>query len=150
MLPGVEYGVDVVNNLNGEFACCFVKEKRGMRFGETDAAVTVEDSEIAAAAMLIAARLRHVGLLDIDIIHHQDRVYLLEMNPRFGGHYPFSHLAGANVPAALIAWAQGLEADPDCLRVSPRVEGCKDIVPVLVDDKGHWTTSRHAVPDQGK
>jgi len=82
-------------------------------------------------AKRISARLRHVGLLDIDVIRDQGRTCLLEMNPRFGGHYPFSHLAGANIPAALIAWAQGLEADPAWLRVTPGVEGYKEIVPSL-------------------
>jgi len=131
MLQGAEYGVDIVNDLNGDFACCFVKQKLGMRSGETDAAITVEDGEIEAMARQISARLRHVGLLDMDIIRDQDRNCLLEMNPRFGGHYPFSHLAGANIPAALIAWAQNLKADPAWLRVATGVEGYKEIVPSL-------------------
>lgn len=132
MLRGVEYGVDLVNDLNGEFSCCFVKQKLGMRSGETDSAVTVGDDEISEKAELISARLRHVGLLDIDIIRQEGQVFLLEMNPRFGGHYPFSHLAGANIPAALIAWSQGLEANPEWLRVRHGVQGFKEIVPSLV------------------
>lgn len=131
MLRGTEYGVDIVNDLSGDFACCFMKQKLGMRSGETDAAITVEDGEIEAMARQISARLRHVGLLDMDIIRGQGRSCLLEMNPRFGGHYPFSHLAGANIPAALIAWAQGEDADPAWLRVMPGVEGYKDINPCL-------------------
>lgn len=69
-------------------------------------------------------------MLDVDIIKTPDnKVYLLEMNPRFGGHYPFAHLAGANIPAAIIAWTQGKEVDPKWLRPKIGVHGYKDLVP---------------------
>ena len=35
----------------------------------------------------------------------------LEMNPRFGGGYPFSHTLGANFPLAIIEWCSGVEFD---------------------------------------
>jgi hypothetical protein len=43
------------------------------------------------------------------------------MNPRFGGGYPFSHIAGANLPAALMAWADSEAADPEWLTIEPNV-----------------------------
>ena len=50
----------------------------------------------------------------------------MELNPRFGGGYPFSHAAGANVPSALIAWRRGLAPKPEWLRVRPGVLSAKD------------------------
>jgi carbamoyl-phosphate synthase large subunit len=50
---------------------------------------------------------------------------VLELNPRFGGGYPFTHRAGANLPAALIAWAAGETIDPRWLVMQPDVATAK-------------------------
>jgi len=60
--------------------------------------------------------------MDADFfVTENNDIFLLEMNPRFGGGYPFSHEAGANVPAALIAWAIGNKLSPDWLKIKPKV-----------------------------
>lgn len=38
------------------------------------------------------------------------------MNARFGGGYPFSHLAGVNLPKAIITWLTGEQLDVDVLK----------------------------------
>jgi len=127
-LSGVEFGLDVVNDLRGCFVACFVKRKLAMRAGETDAAETVDSAELESFGRFIGEHLGHIGVLDIDVIVDQEGPCLLELNPRFGGHYPFSHGAGADIPSALIAWAQGEDIDPLWLRVNSGVQYFKDIV----------------------
>ena len=63
---------------------------------------------------------------------------MLELNPRFGGGYPFSHVAGANLPAALIAWATGKPVDPSWLRVAPNIMSskCARLVPHKIKHSG--------------
>lgn len=133
-IEGEEYGLDVVNDLNGKFVVCFVKRKFAMRAGETDAAETVRDRTLEDLGKRIGTTLGHVGLLDVDVIVRDGVPYLLEMNPRFGGHYPFSHMAGADIPAVLVAWANGLQPDPSWLRVRAGVRCFKDIT-LFVDQR---------------
>lgn len=47
----------------------------------------------------------------------------------FTGDYPFHHIAGANIPAALLAWAKGQEPDASWLQAEIGVRGFKDLVP---------------------
>lgn len=110
-LPGHEYGIDIINDLEGNYQATFVKQKLGMRAGETDKAKTLNFPIFEEIGRKISAALGHIGNLDCDFFVDGDDIYLLEMNPRFGGGYPFSAEAGVDVPAALIAWALGKEPD---------------------------------------
>jgi len=96
-IAGDEYGIEVVNDLHGNYLGTMQKRKRGMRAGETDSAVTVRISELEKLGQALSRRLRHIGLLDTDVFHTNGGFRVLECNPRFGGQYPFSHLADSNV-----------------------------------------------------
>jgi carbamoyl-phosphate synthase large subunit len=90
-----------------------------MRAGQTDRAATVDDPRLQALGELIGRRLGHRGILDCDAFVDRDGICVIDLNPRFGGGYPYSHLAGANLPAAFLAWAHGERPDPDWLRITP-------------------------------
>jgi carbamoyl-phosphate synthase large subunit len=124
-LRGEEYGLDVINDLEGRYVTTLVRRKLGMRAGETDRAVTCHDRELEALGERIGRNLGHVGNLDCDVIRGPGSVGILDMNPRFGGGYPFVHLAGANLPAALLAWAAGQKPDSAWLRCRAGVMSCK-------------------------
>lgn len=118
-LVGEEFGLDIVNDLDGAYACTFVKRKLRMRAGQTDRASTVDDPRLQALGELIGRRLGHRGILDCDAFVVRDGICVIDLNPRFGGGYPYSHLAGANLPAAFLAWARGEQPDPSWLRITP-------------------------------
>jgi carbamoyl-phosphate synthase large subunit len=124
-VSGIEYGLDVVNDLKGNYACALVKRKIRMRSGQTDRAVTCEDPELEALGRRLGEKLGHVGVLDCDVIVDGSKRYVLDLNPRIGGGYPFSQAAGADVPAALIAWAEGRPPDPRWLKVKPNVRAAR-------------------------
>jgi len=107
-IQGQEYGCDIVNDLEGNFVTAFVKKKIAMRSGETDGAETVDSPEIFETATKIARWSKHLGNMDSDFfIDEGGKVFLLELDPRFGGGYPFSHVAGADIPSACVAWRRG-------------------------------------------
>lgn len=106
-LKGQEYGLDVINDLDKEYKNTVVKVKHAMRSGETDCAETVNSLRLKTLGSSISKKLSHIGNLDVDVFMVNDKPYILEMNARFGGGYPFSHIAGINLPQAIINWAKG-------------------------------------------
>lgn len=106
-IPGREFGMDVLNDLEGNYVGSFVREKLAMRSGETDKALSVVDERFEAVGRVIGEQLGHIGNLDCDVFDHEGELYVLELNPRFGGGYPFSHEAGMNTAAAYVAWLKG-------------------------------------------
>lgn len=116
-LTGNEFGLDIMNDLNGKNVAVSVKQKLAMRAGETDKAVTVDLPEVREMGKKIGEALGHIGNLDVDIMQRADGAYcVLELNPRFGGGYPFSYEAGVNMPKAIIQWVKGEEVDPAILQ----------------------------------
>lgn len=104
-IAGAEYGMDVVAPLaSGRHGVgVLVRQKLAMRAGETDQAVTVSSTDFEELASRLHRWLRHHGSVDVDVIATSDgKQYVLDVNPRFGGGYPFNHLAGANLPALLL------------------------------------------------
>ena len=116
-LTGSEFGLDIMNDLNGKNVGVSVKQKLAMRAGETDKAVTVDLPEVREMGRKIGEALGHIGNLDVDIMQRADGAYcVLELNPRFGGGFPFSYEAGVNMPMAIIRWAKGEEVNPQMLQ----------------------------------
>lgn len=71
---------------------------------------------------------KHIGNLDLDLFLCNGKNYVLEMNARFGGGYPFSHLAGVNLPLAIIKWANREEVDVNSiLKEKDNIVGHKNI-----------------------
>jgi len=134
-LCGQEYGLDIVNDLEGHYVCTFVKRKLAMRAGETDRAITIESDWLEGIGGVIGRKLGHIGVLDCDAIVIRDKCYVLDMNPRFGGGYPFSHIAGANLPAVLLAWANREQPQADWLRVEPNITASKCDGLAIVDNQ---------------
>lgn len=132
-IKGQEYGIEIINDLDANYVGTMAKKKIAMRAGETDVAEIVDPSNFEQISHIISDNLKHISILDVDcFVTAKNEIYVLEMNCRFGGQYPFSHLAGANIPLQIIKWLQGHPTDNMLLTPRIGVVGCKDITPVLV------------------
>lgn len=102
-INGIEYGIDIFNDLEAKHIISVVKEKLAMRSGETDSSVVVDIPDLKNLSLNLSEKLLHIGNLDIDVIYDGKDYYILELNARFGGGFPFSYLAGADFPSILIS-----------------------------------------------
>lgn len=132
-IDGQEYGVEILNDLDGNYVETFTLKKIAMRSGETDVAETVDAQPFVKTSKTISNNLHHVGVLDMDcMITSKGKIIVLEMNCRFGGQYPFTHLAGVNIPMQIISWLQGRGNCERLLTQKNGIRSCKDLAPVLL------------------
>lgn len=134
-LKGQEYGLDVINDLEGNFVKCIPKSKLEMRAGETDLGQVVASKPFDGLAARLSELFRHEVILSVDCFDCSDELKVIEMNCRISGHYPLSHLAGINLPAQIIEW---LERKPTNSRYFEYTEGLyitKDLVPRIIEYK---------------
>jgi len=128
VLGGQEYGVDIINDLTGAFRSTIIRKKIAMRAGETDIAEIVENEPIYCTTKKLGEITGHIGNVDSDIFLVDGDPYILEMNARFGGGYPFSHAAGCNLPKAIIKWAANQIVPLSLLTATPGIIAFKDLI----------------------
>jgi carbamoyl-phosphate synthase large subunit len=132
-LIGKEFGLDILNDLNGVYVITVAKQKLAMRSGETDIAQIIDSSLFVPVSKIIAESLNHIGNLDVDcFITENKEIYVLEINCRFGGQYPFSHLSGVDFPAQIIRWCNNEETDEKLLQFQEGLLLTKDLIPVVM------------------
>lgn len=99
---GQEFGLDIVNDFNGNYLGVLVRKKILMQDGETKIAKINKPDKFISLAKRLSKLVKHKGLIDIDLIKIKKKSFVLDINPRFGGGYILSHKAGANIPSLLI------------------------------------------------
>lgn len=114
-LGGMEYGLDIVTPVSGGgVEGVLGRRKLAMRHGETSAAVTVDNAPFQRLAAALNGVLGIRGTIDVDCLLTDDGTqHVIDINPRFGGGYPFSHIAGADVPHFLVASTAGVAPKAD-------------------------------------
>ena len=126
-LAGEEFGADVFNTFDFKPVRCVVKKKISMRSGETDKAISVEAADIQQLTLSVSRALGHIGNLDCDIIKTQRGLFVIDMNPRFGGGYPATHATGTNLISLLVDMVDGKEIIPDFTSYKKNILVMKDI-----------------------
>lgn len=126
-LKGQEYGADIINDLKGKTQNVIIRKKIAMRSGETDIAELVDEPIIKKELEKLGYYTKHIGNMDCDIFLVDGVPYILEMNARFGGGYPFSQMGGCNLPKAIIEWVEGKKVDKELISSKTGIMGFKEI-----------------------
>jgi carbamoyl-phosphate synthase large subunit len=100
--------------------------------GETLLAETIEHEAAIQAAIQLLKTYPIPGPIDIDMVEIDGRIYFLEVNTRFGGGYPVSHLAGADFPGLMVNAMAGHYPD-NLVRYRTGVSMMKELYPVVYD-----------------
>jgi len=116
IIEGDVFCIDVINDLNSNFAASLIRKRLVMGRQETDVAETVINEDINRIAEKLALAIRHQGCMDVDIVQRGDELFVIDLNVRFGGSHIFSLAAGSNIPAALIAWRKETKPDSNWLK----------------------------------
>lgn len=133
VIKGQEYGLDIINDLNGNYVGVFPKSKLLMRAGETDLGQTVSPLQFEKLARTISDTLKHEVILSVDCFNFEGENYVIEMNCRISGHYPLSHLAGVNLPKQIIEWLQGKETNLNYFNFEENLFITKDLTPIILN-----------------
>lgn len=111
-MNGKEFGVDVyIDMISNTPTAVFIKEKLLMRAGETDKSVSVHDKELEAIIVKFVTKMELKGIIDIDVFKVNNKYYISEVNPRFGGGYPHAYECGVNIPKLIMRNILGYKCD---------------------------------------
>jgi carbamoyl-phosphate synthase large subunit len=109
---GNEYNLDIINDLNSNYQTTIVKQKLEVRIGETFRALITKNKVLKELGYTIAQHLKHRLNCDCDlIVNAKNEAYIIDLNPRFGGGYPFSHISGVDLPRAILSWLKNENID---------------------------------------
>lgn len=116
-IEGSEYTVDVITDLKGEPVYVVPRKRLEVRSGEVVKSSTCKDEKIINETLKVMRHLNKLrnseklgllGPLTIQFFKKSNgEIYLLEINPRFGGGVPLSFEAGANYGQRILEMLRG-------------------------------------------
>jgi carbamoyl-phosphate synthase large subunit len=107
-LPGTEYTVDVLSDLQGEPIIAVPRIRLQTRAGISTVGKIVKDENISETCKSIAKHLKIMGPCCIQMKESKEGILkIVEVNPRMGGGTIFTALAGANFPAMILDMVNG-------------------------------------------
>lgn len=92
-----EVTVDLFGDGNGNIVEYCQRKRISTRGGEVEKGITVNLPQVTDVVKKVVSDLKILGVINIQVMVKDDKVYLGEINPRFGGGYPLAHKAGANL-----------------------------------------------------
>jgi len=108
MVHGEEMDMDICNDINGGEVLAVVPWKKlASRAGETELSITIDDPDLIEVGIKLGKAIGQSGPMDVDVFKVGDKYQIIELNPRFGGGYPVTQLAGGDFPGMLVRMIRG-------------------------------------------
>jgi len=96
-IEGNEYTIDAFFDKDSNLICVVPRQRLEVRCGEVAKAKTSKDKLIIDEIKRLSKHLKGAfGCLTIQLFKRDEEIIFIEINPRFGGGYPLSYLAGAD------------------------------------------------------
>jgi len=114
-----EFTCDMYYDRSNRLRCIVPRKRILVRDGEVNKGLTVRNQIIPYLQERMSTVQGAVGCLTAQFFMHKENgsIYGIEINPRFGGGFPLSYLAGANFPKWLLQeyfYEQPIEDQFDC------------------------------------
>ena len=104
MVDGTEYNLDILRTKEGRVVSVVPKRKLEMRWGATHKAESIDSDELIDLGIRVGQATGHVGSIDVDVMisERTGESWVIDINPRVGGGFPFtSHFCPEYVDALL-------------------------------------------------
>jgi carbamoyl-phosphate synthase large subunit len=111
-LPGKEFTIDVMCDLEGRPLSIVPRERVVIRAGVIDRGRTVNDKALMKIAWDCTRAMRFAGPINIQCRMQKGKPTIFEINPRFSGGIPLTIAAGADFPRMVLQLARGRHVEP--------------------------------------
>lgn len=108
-IEGDEFTVDIYTDFQSKFICAVPRLRLKTREGEISKGKVMKNPRIIELAKKICSDFKFMGPITLQLIKCKDKYYIIEINPRFGGGYPMSYLAGADYVQFIIKELKGIK-----------------------------------------
>ena len=110
-IKGIEYTVDAYVSRNKKFIGAVIRGRTEITGGESTTATIIDDDEILTETKKVLSKYDLFGPITLQFIRSNDKLYFLEINPRFGGGVIASIEAGFDIPLIMIRDYLGLKLE---------------------------------------
>ena len=117
---GQEYTFDVFVDFDGELLSIVPRKRLAVRSGEILKGQIDMNAELIKQVENVVRALKPMGHITIQGICSGEKIYYIEINPRFGGGAPMSIMAGADSCEWLYKGLLGEKIDKDSIKVQDK------------------------------
>ena len=96
IVKGQEYTIDILCDFNSKPIYIIPRKRLGVESGVSIKGVTVYDEQIIKYCKKIVAKLKPVGIINIQCFKDEKNIYFIEINPRIAGGSSLSFAASDN------------------------------------------------------